>query len=173
MWPKIECGLVVFDCFTIFNELDLLDARLHELSSIVDFFVIVEATSTFQGSPKPLYFRDNASRFERFREKIIHLIIDFPEHIDNRFARKWDSNCYRGEYYQRDQLGRGLSVSLCGRLRSSYRMWMRLSADKLRSAIVSRPKHLLLDDFRNATLVAHYVNRRESTFRRGCGRARE
>ena len=47
---------MLYDCFTFFNELDLLEIRFHEMSAIVDKFVVVEAAKTFSGQPKPLYF---------------------------------------------------------------------------------------------------------------------
>lgn len=61
----------VFDCFTFFNELDLLEIRLHELDEVVDYFVIAEAAQTFRGSPKELFFRGNKGRFTDFNHKII------------------------------------------------------------------------------------------------------
>ena len=38
---------MVVDCFPFLNELDLLELRLHELSPLVDKFVLSEATLTF------------------------------------------------------------------------------------------------------------------------------
>ena len=70
----------VFDCFPFFNELDLLELRLTELWDVVDVFVIAEATKTFIGEPKPLIFEENKERFERFSDKIRHIVVDdFPE----------------------------------------------------------------------------------------------
>jgi beta-1,4-mannosyl-glycoprotein beta-1,4-N-acetylglucosaminyltransferase len=37
----------VFDCFTFFNELDLLRLRTTLLRDVVDYFVIVESNKTF------------------------------------------------------------------------------------------------------------------------------
>jgi beta-1,4-mannosyl-glycoprotein beta-1,4-N-acetylglucosaminyltransferase len=42
----------VFDCFSLFNELDLLKVRWNELNNAVDVFVLVEATRTFQKKTK-------------------------------------------------------------------------------------------------------------------------
>ena len=69
------CEAKVYDCFPFFNELDLLELRLHELDSVVDYFVIVEAPQTFQGKNKPLHFQENMQRFEKFKNKIIHVVI--------------------------------------------------------------------------------------------------
>jgi beta-1,4-mannosyl-glycoprotein beta-1,4-N-acetylglucosaminyltransferase len=65
----------VYDCFTFFNELDLLEIRLNELNDVVDHFVIVEGENTFQGKSKPMYFLDNKERYEKFLSKIIHVRI--------------------------------------------------------------------------------------------------
>lgn len=62
---------MIFDCFTFFNELDLLDIRLHTLDPYVDRFVISEADLTFQGRDKPFYYHQNRHLFSRFKEKII------------------------------------------------------------------------------------------------------
>ena len=75
---------MVYDCFTFFNELDLLEIRLNELKSIVDKFVLVEATKTHQGADKPLYYELNKERFAHFHKKIIHVVVDhYPENQDN------------------------------------------------------------------------------------------
>lgn len=42
----------VYDCFTFFNELNLWEIRLSELNDVVDYFVIVEATKTFNENQK-------------------------------------------------------------------------------------------------------------------------
>jgi beta-1,4-mannosyl-glycoprotein beta-1,4-N-acetylglucosaminyltransferase len=67
---------MIYDCFTFFNELELLEIRLHELAEVVDKFVLVEATRTFQKKPKPLYFEENKQRFALFLDKIIHIKVD-------------------------------------------------------------------------------------------------
>lgn len=91
--------LRVFDCFTFFDELDLLEIRLHELSDVVDRFVISEATSNFAGDPKPLHFSENRRRFSAFTDRIVHVVVDFPSGMRSR----WDR-----ETYQRNALLRGL-----------------------------------------------------------------
>jgi hypothetical protein len=40
----------VYDCFMFFNELDILEIRLNELDSVVDYFVLVESIMTHQES---------------------------------------------------------------------------------------------------------------------------
>ena len=46
---------MIFDCFSFFNELELLEIRLNILNDVVDKFVVVEGTLTHTGKPKPLY----------------------------------------------------------------------------------------------------------------------
>lgn len=67
----------VFDCFLFYNELDLLEKRLSILNPVVDYFVIVEASLTFSGNHKPLFFNQNQGRFAPFSAKIVY------HHIDN------------------------------------------------------------------------------------------
>lgn len=46
---------MIFDCFTFFNEFDLLDERIKLLSPVVNKFVIVQGTHTFQGERKRVH----------------------------------------------------------------------------------------------------------------------
>lgn len=85
----------VLDCFMFSNELDVLDVRLAELAPVVDLFVLVESPITHQGKPKPLHFAENAGRFERYRHKIRHVVVnDMPLGEDH----------WRRERHQRDAL---------------------------------------------------------------------
>ena len=45
----------IYDCFIFNNELNLLNMRLYELNSIVDKFVLVEATRTHTNNSKELF----------------------------------------------------------------------------------------------------------------------
>ncbi len=66
----------VYDCFTFFNELELLKIRLEELNDHVDYFVLVESIETQRGDPKPLYFQENQHLFKKYLPKIKHIVID-------------------------------------------------------------------------------------------------
>ena len=68
----------IFDCFTFFEKLDILEMRMVEHYDHVDKFVIVEAPVTFQGNPKGLHFAENRSRFQRFMDKVIVTVTDMP-----------------------------------------------------------------------------------------------
>ena len=39
-------GIMIYDCFPFFNELDVLEIRLNILYDTVDYFVITEADKT-------------------------------------------------------------------------------------------------------------------------------
>lgn len=69
----------IIDCFTFFNELDLLKFRLAELYDKVDHFILIESTKTFTGQVKPLYYSLNKDEFENWNDKIIHVVVtDMP-----------------------------------------------------------------------------------------------
>lgn len=100
----------VFDCFTFFNELDLLEIRLHEYYDVVDYFVIVEATFTHQNNPKRLFFDENKERFAGFLHKIIHVVVDDkPLDFDPIRDKKWVL-----ENFQRNAIMRGLKTADIG-----------------------------------------------------------
>lgn len=70
---------MVYDCFSFFNELDLLEIRLNVLKDVVDKFVLVEAGETHAGISKPFYFEQNRERFGAFLDRIEYVKIDhFP-----------------------------------------------------------------------------------------------
>jgi len=66
----------VFDCFTFFNELDLLEFRLKYLDAHVDYFIICESNKTFSGNDKPYNLQENMARFSKWKNKIIYLSIE-------------------------------------------------------------------------------------------------
>ncbi|KAG8529678.1 uncharacterized protein KY384_005159 [Bacidia gigantensis] len=61
----------------ISTELDWLEIRLHELYHEVDYFIIVEAVTTFTKTPKPLHVKNAWSKFRRYHSKMIHHVVDF------------------------------------------------------------------------------------------------
>ena len=85
---------MIYDCFTFFNELELLELRLHELANVVDKFVLVEATKTHSNKPKPLYYQENRLRFIEFHDKIIHVVADdLPDAKDPWMLENYQRNC--------------------------------------------------------------------------------
>lgn len=67
---------MVYDCIPFFNEIDILNLRLHILDPLVDRFIIEEATVTFSGEPKELCFEKNKELFREFLPKIEYIVVD-------------------------------------------------------------------------------------------------
>lgn len=61
---------MIFDCFMLNDELDILECRLEELSDVVDVFVIVEAQQNHLGKYKPFHLVENSLRFQRWTRQI-------------------------------------------------------------------------------------------------------
>ncbi len=80
---KSERKYKIYDCFAFFNELDILRIRIEELKDVVDKFILVEATKTHSGNPKPLYYQEFIHEFAEYQDKIIHYVVDdMPEVIN-------------------------------------------------------------------------------------------
>jgi hypothetical protein len=95
----LNTAMKIYDCFTFYNELDLLELRLTELYDFVDHFVLVEANTTYTSRPKPFFFEENKDRYAKWLDKIIHVKVeDMPESPD----------AWVNDIYQRDQIARGI-----------------------------------------------------------------
>lgn len=92
---------MILDGFIFFNELDLLEIRMHELDPLVDRFIVVESTRTFTGKEKPLHFFDNVDRFRRFLPKVLHVVVDDMPDGDDPWPR---------EAHQRNAIMRGVEA---------------------------------------------------------------
>ena len=66
----------VYDCFTFYNEFELLELRLKSLWDVVDYFVIAEADKKHTNEPKPYYFWERQDEFKEFWPKIRHLPVE-------------------------------------------------------------------------------------------------
>ncbi len=93
---------MIVDCATYFNEADILEIRLQELYPVVDRFILVEATRTHKGDPKPLYYAENRQRYAPFNDKIIHIVYGDMPAGDSQAA------IWRREIGQRQAIARGL-----------------------------------------------------------------
>ena len=90
----------IVDCFIFYNELDLLRVRFEELYNVVDYFVLVEGTLTFTGNAKKLYYNENKELFDKYNDKVVHVIVDDFPITDDPWTR---------EFYQRNSIVRGTS----------------------------------------------------------------
>jgi len=73
----------IVDCFVFYNELQLLEYRLSILYNVVDYFIIVESRQTFVGKDKELLYEKNKNKFNKFKDKIIHVVVDLPYKYPN------------------------------------------------------------------------------------------
>lgn len=89
----------IFDCFTYFNEEEIIRIRFEELGDIVDYFVVVEASQTFTGINKPFYFDNLSSWINEWKEKVIRIKIDFPSNVNTSWLK---------EHFQRNSISLGL-----------------------------------------------------------------
>ncbi|KAA0593844.1 hypothetical protein J2848_005792 [Azospirillum lipoferum] len=96
--PAEPASRRIFDCCTFFNEAEILEVRLAELYDVVERFVVVEATHTHSGEPKPLSFGDHHERFRPYMDKIRYVVVD---ELIGTFS-------WQREAYQRDAILRGL-----------------------------------------------------------------
>jgi beta-1,4-mannosyl-glycoprotein beta-1,4-N-acetylglucosaminyltransferase len=91
---------MIYDCFTFFNELDILEIRLNILYEHVDKFIISESTKTHSNLDKELIFLKHKDRFSRFMDKIDYFVVDqFPI-----FNNAWDF-----EVHQRNEIKKRLA----------------------------------------------------------------
>lgn len=90
---------MVYDCIPFFNELDILDLRLHILNPLVDKFIIEESTVTFSGAPKELCFEKNKKHFEEFLPKIEYIVVD---------NSPVEATTHERDNFQKNALERGL-----------------------------------------------------------------
>jgi beta-1,4-mannosyl-glycoprotein beta-1,4-N-acetylglucosaminyltransferase len=89
--------VTIYDAFLFSGEFDLLYLRVSELASVVDHFVVVEATTTFQGRPRVVAPLESDPRLAPFMSRLHHVVVDdLP-----RDATPWVA-----EYVQRNALGK-------------------------------------------------------------------
>tara|TARA_A100001015_G_scaffold307010_1_gene402211 strand:- start:2643 stop:3455 length:813 start_codon:yes stop_codon:yes gene_type:complete len=96
----------IIDCFGFYNELDLLNYRLNLLYDIVDYFVLVESTHTFVGNKKELYFNNNKTKYDKFLDKIVHIIV---EDMPLQFYSQDTTLTWKNENHQRICIARGIN----------------------------------------------------------------
>lgn len=97
----------VYNCFQLFNELDLAEIRIQENWDVTDYFVISESNFTHSGNPKPYYLLENWDRFKQYESKIRRIQVDETLEEQKEFF-PFDSNEWVREKYQRFALRRGL-----------------------------------------------------------------
>jgi hypothetical protein len=99
MLPIDGLNVKVFDCFTYFNEVDLLRYRIAHCYDYVDYFVIIEADKTHTGMAKPTKL-DLKLIDSRFHDKIIYEHVSFPRELGGDCTEA----AWKREHYQREQI---------------------------------------------------------------------
>ena len=104
--------LMIYDCLTLRDELDMLEIRFKILDQYVDKFVICEADKTHTNLDKEYSFEVNKKKFEKWEDKIIYIPIQLDDSgLD--FSKKdsrYDptSAAWQFENQQRNALSKGL-----------------------------------------------------------------
>ena len=93
--------MTLYDCFLFYNEYDMLELRLKELYDTVDYFVIIEGTHTFVGTPKESNFEKYKERYEPYMKKIRYFYL--PNLVDT-------SNAWNQEHKQRENIYHALKT---------------------------------------------------------------
>ena len=88
---------MIYDCFTRFNEVELLKFRFDYLGDNVDYFVISEGDGTYSNQPKSITFSTSLVP-KRLREKIIY-----------RYVALEDEGPWQRESFQRRVLAEGVT----------------------------------------------------------------
>lgn len=90
---------MIVDCFTFFNEWDLLEVRVNTLAPYVDAFVLCEANRTFQGAEKPYRFDKSGLWKNAFGAgKPLYIVRADLAYLDG------EQNAWKREYAQRRKI---------------------------------------------------------------------
>ena len=83
----------VYDCITFFDENLLTKLRFNILDGCVEKFIVCESKYDHKGKYKGLNF--NINNYQKFKEKIIHLVIDkqFPD-----ISSPWKTQIFQREF---------------------------------------------------------------------------
>jgi glycosyltransferase involved in cell wall biosynthesis len=94
----------IFDCMMFNNEYDILEKHLKTMWDVIDRFIVIEATITHSGKPKPLNFNSNIARFEKYLSKITYLVVEDSPPFNGNEDSAWII-----ERHQRDAMMRALT----------------------------------------------------------------
>ena len=89
---------MIYDCVTLFNDVELVELRFMTLYDTVDRFVVVEAEQSHIREEKPLFYLENRELFKPYADKVIYIHV--PE-------LPYD-NPRDNEFYQRNLISYGL-----------------------------------------------------------------
>ena len=96
-------SLPIYDYIIFSEEFDTLEIRLYELYDYVTLFFIAESAQTLTGQDKPLYLKENWSRFAKYHDKIRRLEVTLVRNV---------SDAWENEHRMRDEGLRLLSENV-------------------------------------------------------------
>ena len=88
-YPLRDRRRKIYDLIMLNTEKDMLEIRLETMAAHVDYFVILQSTTTFTGLVKPLILqeKENWGRVEKWQKQIIYKVV---EGMPVNAARTWD-----------------------------------------------------------------------------------
>lgn len=91
----------VINGIPLLKEIDMLEARFHELGDVVDLFMLAESNYSAHGDPKKLYIRNelNNGFLSDYHDIIMHIFVDF-------FPERGRTNSWVADEYLREYMGR-------------------------------------------------------------------
>ena len=76
----------IIDCTTFFEEHLMMEVRFNVLNQYIDKFIICEAKFSHSGIKKKINF--NSNHYPKFKDKIIHIIMDIDPCLNKNFYKK-------------------------------------------------------------------------------------
>jgi len=89
---------MTYDCFSFYNELDMLDFRLHHVYDHVDKIVIVEGDRKYTGEKYQSNLKKHWNRYKWAKDKIIHTVVPLKEFPSSR----WENEAIQRDNFLRD-----------------------------------------------------------------------
>lgn len=89
---------MTYDCFSFYNELDLLDFRLHHVYDHVDKIVVVEGDRKYTGEEYESNLIKHWDRYKWASDKIKHTVVPLKEHPTDR----WENEALQRDGFTRD-----------------------------------------------------------------------
>ena len=80
-------SLPIYDFIIFSKEFDTLEIRLYELYDYVTLFFIAESAQTLTGQEKPMYLKENWSKFGKYHQKIRRIEVELVRNVTNA----WDN----------------------------------------------------------------------------------
>lgn len=96
----------VIDCFSYFNEKELLELRINLLYDSVDKFIITDANKTHKGDPKPFTCKDTLKELGLLKDKVQVIEVDLPSYEEepDPWVREGAQRDAASQYFEDDDV---------------------------------------------------------------------